>query len=205
MCLRMPYVQFAMSLLMFFRSIYTRHCDDPWFLDILVWKFRQNHSVPIFPIHFRGFLVHMFETNSDHSQVPSTDNTWWVLNLHSYPIPPWRKVYYTSMDAWFLWYTCREMYHMKTWILYGNRLNHLSDPHGRREGFDRHFCSTLQRSECNRISPQFWSTSSIDFFSLLRMETNKRGGKTPKKLPSTDGTPKGSRWWNITIFSTLKR
>ena len=187
MCLRMPYVQFAMSLLMFFRSIYTRHCDDPWFLDILVWKFRQNHSVPIFPIHFRGFLVHMFETNSDHSQVPSTDNTWWVLNLHSYPIPPWRKVYYTSMDAWFLWYTCREMYHMKTWILYGNRLNHLSDPHGRREGFDRHFCSTLQRSECrsthklqcNRISPQFWSTSSIDVW-FLRMETNKRGGKHQK-------------------------
>ena len=65
----------------------------------MVWKFRQNHSVPIFPIHFQGFFVHMFETNSDHSQVPSTTPYLAVLNLRSYPIPPWKKVY---LPTWML-------------------------------------------------------------------------------------------------------
>lgn len=40
----------------------------------------------------------------------------------------------------------------------------------------------LISSSATGSSPQFWSTSSIDVW-FLRMETNKRGGKTPKKLP----------------------
>ena len=190
--LGMPYFQIAMSLLIrVFRSIYTRHCDDPCFIAAWSGSLRQNHSLN-FPSTSRVCFVHWNQLRPFPSSI---NNTWWVLNLGSYTIPPCIYMVYlpTFNCLIFMVYMCREMYHMKTWILYGEkRLNLQLDhpPTLMDEGrvFFAHFCSTAKVGVPFNfwapVQPDFFLHSLIhnfiDFFSFLRMETNKRGGKHQK-------------------------
>ena len=186
-----PIFQFARSLFMFSDPFSDRHCDDPWYIAAWSGSLRQNHSLN-FPSTSRVCFVHWNQLRPFPSSI---NNTWWVLNLGSYTIPPCIYIWYIylHLTAWFLWYTCVGKCTIWKHGSYMGKNGSTSNwttlrPSWTKEGFSSPIFVAQQRSECrstfelqcNRIfSPQF-DPQFHRFFSFLRMETNKRGGKHQK-------------------------